>query len=379
MLRLRRLWLNVHLYLGLTLGTLLAMLGLTGTVIGFWEEIYEWTDPELVVPKASAGYASLDRVMENVHAAHPQRPKSWELWLPRTPHSVIYANYSGPEEKGAAYAATLIIAVDPNTGELIKTWYWGETVITWLYNLHAFLALGVPGENLVGMAGLLSFASLGTGLYLWWPQGRVRRSAFLPAGRGGAARLEYDVHRLVGLYTLLVMVVISITGAMLVFPRQFGAAIGAFSPVQDLHPHVRSTPRPGAGAVAVSAAVAAAMAAFPGAAVKRVFTPDNAGDTFRVVLRQDAEIFNQSHPYTQAWVDQYSGKVLRVTDPTRFAPGTALLSYRLAFHNGEAFGLPGRLLVSALGAVIALLWFTGVLQWWRRRRIQRQRQQVACP
>ncbi len=269
--------------------------------------------------------------------------------------------------------------MNPNTGELIKTWYWGETVITWMYNLHAFLALGVTGENLVGSAGLLSLASLVTGLYLWWPLGRAGRSAFLPAGHGGAARIEYDVHRLVGLYTLPIMVVISITGAMLVFPRQFGAAIDVFSPVEDLHPYVRSTPQPGAGPVAVSAIVAAAMDAFPGAAVKRVYTPGSAGDTFRVVLRQEAEIFNRSHPYTQVWVDQYNGEVLSVTNPTRFAPGTTLLSYRLAFHNGEAFGLSGRLLVSVLGAVPALLWLTGVLQWWRRRRIQRRRRLAATP
>lgn len=378
-LRLRRLWLNVHLYLGLTLGTLLAMLGLTGTVIGFWEEIYEWADPALVVPKAPAGYVSVERVMENLRAAHPQRSKSWELWLPRTPQSVIYVNYSGPEEKGAAYAATLIIAVNPNSGELIKTWYWGETVITWLYNLHAFLALGVPGENLVGFAGLLSLASLCTGLYLWWPPGPMGRTAFLPAGHGGAARLEYDVHRLVGLYTLVIMMVISVTGAMLVFPRQFGDVIGVFSPIQELHPHVRSTPRPGAAAIPLSAAVDVAMAAFPDAEVKRVYTPGDTGDTFRVVLRQDAETFNRSHPYTQAWVDQYSGTVLRTTDPAHFTPGTALLSYRLAFHNGEAFGLPGRLLVSVFGAVLASLWLTGMLQWWRRRRIRRLRDQAVSP
>lgn len=378
-LRRRRWWLNLHLYLGLTLGTLLAILGITGTVIGFWEEIYEWTEPELVVPKSPAGYVSLDRIMDTVRAAHPQRAKSWELWLPRTEQSVIYAIYDGPEEKGGAYASTLLIALNPSTGTVIQSWYWGDTLISWMYNVHAFLDLGKAGEKLVGISGVLALVSLGSGLYLWWPMGLPGRSSFTPAVRGGAARLEYDVHRLTGLYTLVLMAVISVTGAMLVFPQQAGRIISVFSPVEELHPHVPGTPSGDGQPISITAAVAVATARFPGAELRRIHTPGSAEEAYRVVLRQDSETFNRSHTYTQVWVDQYSGRILHVTDPAQFAPGTALLSYRLAFHSGEAFGLPGRLLVSVLGALLAVLWFTGVLQWLRRRRIKRLRAQAVHP
>ena len=111
---------------------------------------------------------------------------------------------------------------------------------------------------------------------------------------------------------------------------------------------------------------------FPDATLKRVYTPAGDHGTWEIVMRQPAERFNVSHTYTQVWIDRYSGAVLHSTDPRRFNGGTALMSYRLSFHNGEAFGLPGKLFVSALGVVLAALWVTGVLQWWRRRQLRRR-------
>jgi uncharacterized iron-regulated membrane protein len=370
-LRRRRLWIDIHLWLGLTVGTLLAVLSLTGTVIGFWEEIYELTDQRLVVPRSGAGYAPIDDVLAAVHAAHPERPKSWEIWLPRTDHSALYAIYSGPEEKGDSYAATLLIAIDPNTGRLIDSWYWGETFLSWVYNVHAFLDLGRAGEKIVGFLGLLVLLSLGTGLYLWWPRGRLNRSAFVVTAKS-AARLEYDLHRLTGLYTLVIVAVISLTGVMLIFPGQIGRMVSSLSPVADLHPHVASRATEGI-TIPASRAIAAAQARFPDATVKKFFTPAAADDTYLVVMRQPAERFNVSHTYTQAWVDRHSGEVLHVTDPTQFNGGTALLSYRLSFHNGEAFGLAGRVFVSVLGVVLCALYVTGLLQWWRRRALRQRR------
>lgn len=44
----RQLWLSIHLYLGLFIGALLVILGLTGSIAVFWAEIDEWLNPELL-------------------------------------------------------------------------------------------------------------------------------------------------------------------------------------------------------------------------------------------------------------------------------------------------------------------------------------------
>jgi len=37
-------------------------------------------------------------------------------------------------------------------------------------------------------------------------------------------------------------------------------------------------------------------------------------------------------------------------------------------HSGRILGLPGRILISAMGLVVAALSVTGVVIWWRKRR-----------
>jgi uncharacterized iron-regulated membrane protein len=219
---------------------------------------------------------------------------------------------------------------------------------------------------------VLVLVSLGTGIFLWWPPGHWRRSAFAPARGADPARVEFDVHRLTGLYTLPVVAVISVTGSMLIFAGPSARLIGLFSTVEDLHPHVRSAPLPGAQPVAIDDAARIAQAEFPDAQLKRIRTPATADAAWHVVLRRPQETFNQSHTYTQVWIDQYSGAVLRRIDPAVFNAGTALMSWRLPFHSGEAFGTPGKLAVSAIGLVLVALYATGLLQWWRRRRIRRR-------
>ncbi|MNO08416.1 hypothetical protein D3C81_2310440 [compost metagenome] len=40
---------------------------------------------------------------------------------------------------------------------------------------------------------------------------------------------------------------------------------------------------------------------------------------------------------------------------------------QLPLHSGRILGLPGRILISAMGLVIAMLSVTGVIIWWRKR------------
>ena len=44
----RSLWVQMHLYLGLFIGALLVVFGLTGSILVFWQEIDEWLNPALL-------------------------------------------------------------------------------------------------------------------------------------------------------------------------------------------------------------------------------------------------------------------------------------------------------------------------------------------
>jgi uncharacterized iron-regulated membrane protein len=191
-------------------------------------------------------------------------------------------------------------------------------------------------------------------------------------------RRVYDLHKLGGLASVPLLGVLAVTGAALALPELVKPAIAAFSPLTPM-PVVRQPAMPmvADGAVMpqgidVDAAVAIAERAFAGGRARWVDTPALPGAPYRVRLRQPGEPGDR-FPDTLVWIDSRSGQMLARRDPARFSPGDRVWRWMHPLHSGEAFGLAGRLLVCACGALPLLLAITGALRWWHKRRAQRQR------
>ena len=71
------------------------------------------------------------------------------------------------------------------------------------------------------------------------------------------------------------------------------------------------------------------------------------------------------------WLDQWSGAILHTRDRRALPVGEVFLHWQFPLHGGEAFALPGRLLVFVAGCTPLLLAVTGVLIWRRKRRARR--------
>jgi len=120
----------------------------------------------------------------------------------------------------------------------------------------------------------------------------------------------------------------------------------------------------------VSRATAIAQYVFPDAEFKRVKLPSQPKDSFEVRLRQPGEV-RKSSGNSRVWIDQFSGEVLSVRDWNQRSAADAFFAWQFPLHNGEAFGLVGRWIVFVSGLMPAVLYVTGLLVWWRRRRARR--------
>jgi uncharacterized iron-regulated membrane protein len=73
-------------------------------------------------------------------------------------------------------------------------------------------------------------------------------------------------------------------------------------------------------------------------------------------------------PRTLVWIDAYSGQVLAEQDARRHSRVDTVMAWVHPLHNGEAFGLAGRITAVLAGLVLPLLWVTGLMRWRDRRR-----------
>ena len=101
---------KIHLYLALGAGFLVALMGLTGSLSVYREEIDQLLNPDLIVEAPQDGrFQSLDRIMAAVHRAHPDRDGVWTLEMPSSPNSTITAWFDKPRETYFELYAPLIL------------------------------------------------------------------------------------------------------------------------------------------------------------------------------------------------------------------------------------------------------------------------------
>lgn len=361
----RRFWRAMHLYVGLNLGLLLALAGITGSVLVFYQELDPILAPEIIAQPNADPPLRWEAIYQALRRAEPERPHGWRLENPENPLRAVTARYYKPVETEQKSFAPLLVSVDRYTGQIVRRQFWGDSLTTWLYDLHYTLLLDKPGKIAMAVVGGLTMLALISGLYLWWPNPGKWRQALTLKRRASRERLVYDLHKLAGVYGWLVFAVLAVTGIALEIPEYVKPLVMQASPMHD-PPSPRSVTS-GGKRIDVDAAVAAGMARYPNAALVWIETPNDPTGSYRINLRQPGEP-GWRFPKTNVWIDQYSGEVLAANAPENFSNGELLWSWLHPLHSGEAFGLPGRLLIFSAGPLCALLYVTGLVRWLQKRR-----------
>jgi uncharacterized iron-regulated membrane protein len=369
----RAAWLKLHLLLALGAGFLFALLGLTGSLGIYREDIDELLNPGLVIDHPEGDYQSLDKITAAVRTAHPDRHGAWTLEMPRSPHGMITAWFERPRETYFEWYAPLMVSVNPYTAEVVASRFWGSTFTTWLLDLHSHLLLGLAGRKTVGVLGLLLMLSAGSGLYLWWPGVKGLRKALTIRRQSGLLRFTTDLHRLTGLLSAVAILILAGTGFLLSYPKLLETLTGeAGMGHGETNGSIVSTAVPSDHPLGLEGAEFIARAPFPDAELRSISTPAGDSGVFAIHFRQPGEI-NQRHPFTTVWVDRWSGHILEVRDPARFTAGQTAAAWLWPLHSGEALGSAGRLLWFLAGQALFFLYLSGLFRWLCRRGRVRDR------
>lgn len=386
---LRALWLTVHLYLGLAAGLILAVTGLTGSLIAFGGDIDAWLNRQaMIVPAPPQGVAarkSVDQILAAAGHALPEGAQPRYLELPRAADRAAALLYLLPSAISGG-ADDYALFVDPYTLRVT-----GRELLTRpddplaaplmaiLVDLHWRLLAGPPGAVLVGIAALLLLLSPLTGLVLWWPAKGRWQAAFRIKWAASAERRNYDLHKLAGLATAPLLLVILFSGAYMNLPDRLTPLVELFSPAPGWPEGARSAPTADGRRITAGDAAALVDRLFPDGELMGIGLPDGPEGTYLVRKRAPDEV-TRAYPHRQVWLDQYDGRILAVNDPARYSAGQRFLEWQYPLHSGEAFGTAGKVVVLLVGLACPTLYVTGLIRWWQKRRArQRSRRRRAAP
>lgn len=370
----RELFLQIHLWLGLATGLVVAVVCFTGAVLAFEHEIEEALHPERYHVEAVGQPLPLDEVVARVRAARPDVEVGGVTVTPDPTRSL---------ELTAGRGHSLF--ADPYTGEVLGEFVYSETFFFTMFALHRWLLVRDPGRLIVGISTLLFLVVLVTGVVTWWPKnGRQLRDRLRVTGRAGWKRLNFDLHVSLGIYAAVFLFIMAFTGLAWSF-EWFNDGIYWVTGSSQERPEAPTVEyRPEAEPLPLDRAYQTAVAELPPSASYSIGLPRDSVSALSVrALPLDAA---HERAYDQIQLDPVTGEVLAVQPYAERTLGSRTRSAFYAWHVGSMFGWPSRVVFFVACVLGATFPITGALVWvnkrskrWRRRWRERsaRRQETA--
>jgi uncharacterized iron-regulated membrane protein len=346
---------RAHLWLGVASGLYILVVCLTGAALVFRIDMQRIRHPHLFTPTAPGPLADPVAVMERVSRAYPgHRLSGVEAPTSLRPTYLAYVT------KGREFVTVLIDPVSVAiVGELPE-----DAVIRTVQQLHFDLMGGRTGRTVNGIGAVCILLMGATGVVIWWPGRGQWTRGFIVDVRSGRRRVIWELHRAVGIWSVLFIAMSAITGLSFVFPAYFRGVVNAISPLTADRPPESNPARAGGSRPAWSVVVARARRERPGQPVARVVTPFSDRAAF-LVMFSDRSPTPAGSALSPVYIDQYSGEPLATGQRTLTA-GDIFMSWVTPLHVG-GFGVEAlRWVWFVFGLGPPILFLTGLTMWWTR-------------
>lgn len=348
---------RLHGWLGMNLGLMLFVVCFSGAVATLSHEIDWLMNPAIrVEPPPEAQFVSWGTVHDAVRAAHPDWTIDW-MTAPlgsRFATEVVVRTPAGPWRR---------VYVDPYTGEVQGDASYFN-VQRFFRSFHRRLFIGdlpwLPDSlYITSFFGFVLLLSAVTGLLFykkWW-----RHLFRLRLGK--STRVFWsDLHRMIGVWTLLFALLIALTGVWYFVEegmQDLDIPIGSPPPrlTAEQLAGYGSAPEP----LPLDQLIAAAERAHPAMMPQRLWLPLAPDQPLRVWGQADTWLVRRRA--NSVAVNPYTAEVMHVQHGHELSPVHRLQDTADPLHFGTFGGLPVKLLWFALGLVLSVAILVGAYLW----------------
>lgn len=364
-MKLRTPALILHRWIGILASLLLVIIGLTGSLLVFSNELDHAFNPQLLHVEPQGEMRSHQELVDSAKTTYPQLK----------PHRITV-----PSSPDIAYTVMMVdskddytdVYLNPFNGKVLGSRPWKQTIGGFLIELHVHLLAGDLGMQVVGICGGLLLLMGITGLALWngW---RNLKYGFKIRWKAPWQLIHYDIHKAIGVVSVALLSLIAATGMAMVF----------WTPFENAVYYLTQTPRPvevasqvaaGKAPMGINEMLQKAEAAVPGAQLFKFFPAKKPEATFNVWMHLPQEHEFNKDP--SLYLDQYTGTVLRLDHPKQASLAVRIMKAQYILHVGNYGGLLTRILYCLIGLTPLGLMITGFALWQRRRWLSAHRREA---
>jgi len=389
----------LHRWFGLAIALFLFIAGATGAIISWDHELDAWLNPDMFHAHSQSGQSKSGLELARlVEAQQPQLRVTYVLTENEPGHTsnMMVEPRLDPLSAIPYELDYNQIAVDPVTAEIQARRMWGaislkrENLLPFLYKLHYTMHLpalgGIElGVWLMGLIGIVWVFDSLVALWLAFPNWKSWRKSLAFRWRSGSHKLNFDLHRSGGVWIWFLLLILAVTSISMNLEQQVMRPIiqtfssltpSAFDSRTPLPPAQVPEPVLSREQVVQLARAEGARRDWPlpvgGVFYSSMFGLYGVGFFAPGNDHGDLGLGN-------AWLyyDAASGKPAGARIPGSGTAGDLFLQAQFPLHSGRILGLPGRILISLMGAMVAMLSVTGVIIWWRKRLARRHQRAVS--
>jgi len=380
-MKLRKILIPVHLWIGILSGVVVIVLGLTGCVLVFVDEIKPLVYADrMEVSSVSGVQLPLQDMMHKAQDIWGKEKQVSALEIYNDPGKTWHFRaYQEDNNDGKWYWNEKkyyeSLFMDPYTGKLVFHEQSEFEFFRVILYLHWSLLLKTElGQPVVGVVTLLFVISLLTGLYLWWPKNKKARRvrfSFKWKDSTGLKRKNYDLHNVLGFYVFGLGLVIALTGMIWAFPvldrgLQYLLNSGEGTAKKAMEPVVQSFPeKPGDSSL--NFILTDIKKRYPKAEAYQFYFPNDSSSNVMVLARYERALKSVNARY-----DMISGQLMQTETFEEKNNGEKFSDMNYGIHTGSILGLPGKILAFLVSLISASLPITGFLIWYNKKRGKRK-------
>ncbi|KMQ69671.1 peptidase [Chryseobacterium sp. FH2] len=375
---------KLHLWFGLSVGIIVFIVSLTGTMYVFKDEIQGairkdamYVKPETVTPTP----LPIEILKEKVSLEANEKYPISSLEIPLDRNKSYEFLYYEKDKKGWNYFQEIkvfkSVYVNQYTGEILAIYNEKYDLFPILKSIHWSLLLKADwGKYVIGIPVVLFIIMLITGIILWWPRNKkMRKGRFSFDWKNVKTwkRKNYDLHNVLGFYASFIALLISLSGIYFAYPWVKNVFNFTLSGSLEL-PKEKEIKSPDSLLAKNNSVFDIAVQE-----TKKLY-PESSG--FRVPLNGKnkkgkelknipVSVYQQDGRFSernQLTFDKYSGKLLSNKPHQQLNNAEQYANANYDIHTGSYFGLFGKIIWFLTGLICTSLPVTGFLIWWGKQK-----------
>lgn len=380
-----------HRWAGLFTALFLFVSGLTGAIISWDHEFDEWLNPHLFETQnsvTSIQLAPLTLARKVEESDTRLRVRYLPLSIESGHTLVVSVGARIDPATGKPYELGFNqLALDPVTAGIQGRRKWGaislsrENLLPFLYKLHYTLHIpdgwGVEfGLLFMGLVAIVWTLDCVVALWISFPHRKTWRKSLRFRWAQGGHKLNFDLHRSGGVWLWALLLMLAVTSiSMNLSGPVMRPLVSLFS---TLTPSVFTNRTPTALTSPIEPAVSREYAV--GVAQTEARRRGWVAPAGSVFYAERYGLYGvtffapgKDHPdgglgNPALYIDAISGALAGDRIPGTGSAGDIFMQAQFPLHSGRILGLPGRILISAMGLIVAILSVTGIVIWARKRR-----------